>query len=52
MSEPNPPKTLSEQLLFQLQWMGVMGMAGREEEQDKAYVKAQEIAQQLIDAGA
>jgi hypothetical protein len=31
--------------------MGVMGMAGREEERDKHYVKAQEIAQELIDAG-
>jgi hypothetical protein len=52
MSEPNPPKTLAEQLLFQLQWIGIMGMAGREDMRDDAYVKAQEIAQKLIDAGA
>lgn len=52
MSEPNPPKTLAEQLLFQLQWMGTMGMAGREDMRDDAYVKAQEIARKLIDAGS
>jgi len=44
-------KTLAERLLFQLQWLGVMGMAGREDEADAAYVKAQEYAQELIDAG-
>ena len=44
-------KTKAERLLFQLQWLGVMGMAGREEEADAAYVKAQELAQELIDAG-
>jgi len=44
-------KTLAERLLFQLQWRGVMGMAGREDEADAAYVKAQELAQQLVEAG-
>jgi len=44
-------KTPAQSLLFQLQWLGVMGMAGREEEADAAYVKAQEFAQELIDAG-
>ena len=44
-------KTTAQQLLFQLQWLGVMGMAGREDEADAAYVKAQKLAQQLVDAG-
>ena len=44
-------KTTAQKLLFHLQFMGVMGMAGREDERDKHYVKAQEIAQQLLDAG-
>ena len=38
-------------IAFQLQWLGVMGMAGREDEADAAYVKAQKLAQQLVDAG-
>jgi hypothetical protein len=29
----------------------VMGMAGREDERDRHYTKAQEIAQQLINEG-
>tara|TARA_R100001198_G_scaffold96235_1_gene85127 strand:+ start:526 stop:825 length:300 start_codon:yes stop_codon:yes gene_type:complete len=44
-------KTPAQKLLFQLQWLGVMGMAGREDEADAAYVKAQKLAQQLVDAG-
>ena len=44
-------KTTAQRLQFQLQWMGVMSMAGREDEADAAYVKAQELAQELIDAG-
>jgi len=44
-------KTTAQSLLFQLQWIGVMGMAGREDEADAAYVKAQKLAQQLVDAG-
>ena len=44
-------KTTAQKLLFQLQWLGVMGMAGREDERDKHYIKAQEIAQQLIEEG-
>lgn len=44
-------KTTAEQLQFQLEFMGYMGMAGREEERDNAYVKAQELAQTLIDQG-
>lgn len=45
-------KTLAQQLKFQLQWLGVMSMAGREDEADTAYVKAQELAQKLVDIGA
>ena len=44
-------KTTAEQLQFQLQFMGYMAMAGREEERDNAYVKAQALAQTLIDQG-
>ena len=44
-------KTPAQRLKFQLQWLGVMGMSGREDEADTAYVKAQELAQELVDAG-
>ena len=44
-------KTTAQLLQFQLQWLGVMSMSGREEEADKCYQKAQEYTQQLIDAG-
>jgi inorganic pyrophosphatase len=44
-------KTLAQQLQFQLQFMGFMGMCGRDEERDVAYVKAQEYCQKLIDEG-
>ena len=43
--------TLAQQLLFNLQFMGMMGMAGREDQRDSHFVKCQELAQQLIDAG-
>jgi transcriptional regulator of acetoin/glycerol metabolism len=43
-------KTDAERLLFQLQLLGVMAAAGRDEERDRAYVRAQELAQQLIAA--
>ena len=43
--------TKAKRLQFHLQFMGVMGMAGREDERDKHYIKAQEIAQQLIEEG-
>ena len=49
--EAQTEKTPAQRLLFQLQWLGVMGMAGREDEADAAYVKAQELAQELVDAG-
>ena len=44
-------KTTAQKLLFQLQWIGIMGMSGREDEADAAYVKAQKLAQQLVDPG-
>lgn len=44
-------QTTAQNLQFQLQFMGYMAMAGREEERDNAYVKAQELAQKLIDEG-
>ena len=46
-----PEPTLAKRLQFHLQFMGVMGMAGREDDRDKHYIKAQEIAQQLIEEG-
>tara|TARA_R110000751_G_scaffold249698_1_gene349319 strand:+ start:450 stop:611 length:162 start_codon:yes stop_codon:yes gene_type:complete len=44
-------QTPAQSLLFQLQLMGLMLMSGRQEDADAAYVKAQELAQQLVDAG-
>lgn len=44
-------KTPAQSLLFQLQFMGIMQMSGRQDEADAAYVKAQKLAQQLVDAG-
>jgi predicted RNA polymerase sigma factor len=44
-------KTLAEQLLFQLQFMGMMLMVGRQEEADTAYQKALALAKELIAAG-
>ena len=46
-----PEQTLATKLLFQLQFMGIMAMSGREEQRDTAYVRAQELAQELIDQG-
>ena len=44
-------KTLAQRLQFQLQFMGMMGNAGREEMADDAYMKAQKIAQEMVEAG-
>ena len=44
-------QTPAQSLLFQLQFMGMMMMSGRQDEADAAYVKAQKLAQQLVDAG-
>ncbi len=43
--------TTAEQLLFHLQFMGMMWQCGREEIGDKSYQTAQELARQLIDEG-
>ena len=44
-------KTTAQSLLFQLQFMGLMMMSGRQDDADAAYIKAQKLAQQLVDAG-
>jgi hypothetical protein len=44
-------KTTAEQLLFQLQFMGMMLMVGREKEADTAYQKALGLAKELVEAG-
>tara|TARA_R110000787_G_scaffold189375_1_gene301013 strand:- start:3203 stop:3355 length:153 start_codon:yes stop_codon:yes gene_type:complete len=44
-------QTTAQQLQFQLEFMGYMAIAGREEQRDNAYVKAQALAQTLIDQG-
>jgi hypothetical protein len=44
-------QTTAQRLQFQLQFMGIMAMAGRDKDSDNAYLKAQQLAQQLIDAG-
>jgi len=43
-------KTLAQRLQFQLQMMGMMAMAGRDEMADDAYMKAQKIAQEMVEA--
>jgi len=50
-SEVETLKTPAQSLLFQLQFMGIMMLSGRQDEADAAYVKAQQLAQQLVDAG-
>jgi len=44
-------KTPAQNLQSQLQMMGIMAMAGRDEMADAAYIKAQEIAQEMVEAG-
>lgn len=51
MKKDENKKTLAQQLLFRLQFMGMMLMAGRNEQADESFRKAQELAQQLIEAG-
>ncbi len=52
MDEDNKPETTPAQaLLCNVQFMGLMLMSGRQDEADAAYVKAQKLAQQLVDAG-
>jgi len=42
-------KTIAEQIQFQLQFMGLMKMCGRNEMADTAYIKAQELTAELIE---
>ena len=42
-------RTIAEDIQFQLQFMEMMGMCGRAEMADKAYVKAQELTAELIE---
>jgi hypothetical protein len=42
-------QTIAEKIQFQLQFMGMMGMCGRAEMADKAYIKAQELTAELIE---
>ena len=44
-------KTTAEQLLFQLQFIGMVLMVGRTEEAYTAYQKALALAKELIEAG-
>tara|TARA_R100000149_G_C5800470_1_gene87964 strand:+ start:169 stop:327 length:159 start_codon:yes stop_codon:yes gene_type:complete len=51
MEAEKKQSTTAEQLLFHLQWAGTMWQCGRDELGDDSYVKAQKLAQQLIDEG-
>ena len=51
MDTEKKESTTAEQLLFQLQWMGTMMSVGRDEMADNSYIKAQELARQLIAEG-
>ena len=42
-------KTIAEKIQFQLQFMGIMKMCGRDDEADTAYIKAQELTLELIE---
>jgi len=42
--------TIAEKIQFQLQFMGMMKMCGRDEMADIAYIKAQELTAELIEA--
>lgn len=51
MNEEKQEPTLAEQLLFRLQFMVMMIECGRDKEANESFQKAQELTQQLIDAG-
>ena len=51
LTKKQDEKTLSQRLQFHLQFMGIMAMSGRDDETDEHYIKAQEIAQEMVDAG-
>ena len=42
-------KTIAEQIQFQLQFMGMMKMCGRNEMADTAYIKAQDLIDELVE---
>ena len=42
-------QTIAEKIQFQLQFMGIMKMCGRDDAADTAYVKAQELTAELIE---
>ena len=42
--------TQLEQLQFHLQFMGVMAMAGRSDEAEEQYIKAQRLLAEMIEA--
>jgi|TARA_R110000823_G_C15646725_1_gene470497 hypothetical protein len=48
---PQKKNTPAQQLLFHLQFMGIMHQSDRPEKRNEHYIKAQEIAYQLIDGG-
>ena len=55
MTEPKnvsgfPKQTIAEKIQFQLQFMGIMKMCGRDDEADVAYIKAQELTMQLVES--
>jgi|TARA_R110000824_G_scaffold8987_1_gene40617 hypothetical protein len=50
-AEAKKEKTLAQRLNFHLQFAGLMASVGRDEKRDEHYVNAQELAQQLVDAG-
>ena len=47
----SPEPTLAQKLLFRIQFMVTMIECGRDKEANESFQKAQELAQQLIDAG-
>ena len=51
MQEEKQKPTLAQQLLFSIQFMVTMIACGRDKEANESFQKAQELAQQLIDAG-
>lgn len=51
MQEEKQEPTLAQQLLFRIQFMVTMIECGRDKEANESFQKAQELAQQLIDAG-
>ena len=42
-------KTIAEKIQFQLQFMGMMLLSGRDDFANTAYVKAQELTAELIE---